>query len=120
MARVYSGKRPQNLKRTLGAVSRYLGRHRVLILVVGVLAAVSAAANLLGTYMIKPVVNRFVAMGDVSGLVYGVGITAAIYAVGVLSTLGYTQIMVRAAQKVLLDIRQHIIQSLHDLAVIRQ
>ena len=25
MARVYSGKRPQNLKRTLGAVSRYLG-----------------------------------------------------------------------------------------------
>ena len=31
MARVYSGKRPQNLKRTLGAVSRYLGRHRVLI-----------------------------------------------------------------------------------------
>ena len=45
MARVYSGKRPQNLKRTLGAVSRYLGRHRVLIALVAVLAALSVAAR---------------------------------------------------------------------------
>ena len=115
MARVYSGKRPKDLKGALGTFAHYLGRHRVLILVVGVLAAVSAAANLLGTYMIKPVVNRFVAMGDVSGLVYGVGITAAIYAVGVLSTLGYTQIMVRAAQKVLLDIRRDLYHRLQTL-----
>ncbi len=115
MARVYSGKRPKDLKGALGTFAHYLGRHRILILVVGVLAAVSAAANLLGTYMIKPVVNRFVAMGDVSGLVYGVGITAAIYAVGVLSTLGYTQIMVRAAQKVLLDIRRDLYHRLQTL-----
>ena len=82
MARVYSGKRPQNLKRTLGAVSRYLGRHRVLIALVAVLAALSASANLLGTYMIRPIVNQVVAQGSVSGLMAGVGITAAIYGRG--------------------------------------
>ena len=115
MARVYSGKRPQNLKRTLGAVSRYLGRHRVLIALVAVLAALSASANLLGTYMIRPIVNQVVAQGSVSGLMAGVGITAAIYAVGVLSTLGYTQIMVRAAQKILLDIRRDLYHRLQTL-----
>lgn len=115
MARVYSGKRPQNLKRTLGAVSRYLGRHRVLIALVAVLAALSASANLLGTYMIRPIVNQVVARGSVSGLMAGVGITAAIYAVGVLSTLGYTQIMVRAAQKILLDIRRDLYHRLQTL-----
>ena len=115
MARVYSGKRPQNLKRTLGAVSRYLGRHRVLIALVAVLAALSASANLLGTYMIRPIVNQVVARGSVSGLMAGVGVTAAIYAVGVLSTLGYTQIMVRAAQKILLDIRRDLYHRLQTL-----
>ena len=115
MARVYSGKRPQNLKRTLGAVSRYLGRHRVLIALVAVLAALSASANLLGTYMIRPIVNQVVAQGSVSGLMAGVGVTAAIYAVGVLSTLGYTQIMVRAAQKILLDIRRDLYHRLQTL-----
>ena len=115
MARVYSGKRPQNLKRTLGAVSRYLGRHRVLIALVAVLAALSASANLLGTYMIRPIVNQVVAQGSVSGLMAGVGVTAAIYAVGVLSTLGYTQIMVRAAQKILLDIRRDLYYRLQTL-----
>ena len=115
MARVYSGKRPQNLKRTLGAVSRYLGRHRVLIALVALLAALSASANLLGTYMIRPIVNQVVAQGSVSGLMAGVGITAAIYAVGVLSTLGYTQIMVRAAQKILLDIRRDLYHRLQTL-----
>ena len=115
MARIYSGKRPQNLKRALGSFSRYLGRHRVLILLVAVLAAVSALANLLGTYMIRPVVNQFVARGDVPGLMTGVGITAGIYVVGVLSTFGYTQIMVRAAQKVLLDIRRDLYHRLQTL-----
>ena len=115
MARVYSGKRPQNLKRVLGTFFQYLGRHRGMIGLVGVLAAFSAAANLLGTFMIKPVVNQLVEGGDLAGLMMGVTTTAGIYAVGVLSTLGYTQIMVRAAQKVLVDIRGDLYHRLQTL-----
>ena len=115
MPRVFNGKRPQNLKGTLRAVSRYLGRHRVLLLLVAVLAAFSALANLLGTYMIKPIVNQFVARGDVAGLMTGVGITGCIYALGVLSTLGYTQLMVRVAQRILLDIRRDLYRRLQTL-----
>ena len=65
--------------------------------------------------MIKPIVNRFVVQGDLQGLMFGVGVTAAIYAVGALSTLGYTQMMVRAAQKVLLDIRGDLYHRLQTL-----
>ena len=115
MPRTFNGKRPKDLKRTLGTFVRYLGRHRVLIVLVAVLAAVSACANLLGTYMIRPIVNQFVARGDVGGLTVGVGITAAIYGVGVLSALGFTQIMVRAAQQVLLDIRRDLYRRLQAL-----
>ena len=115
MPRTFNGKRPKDLKRTLGTFVRYLGRHRVLIVLVAVLAAVSACANLLGTYMIRPIVNQFVARGDVGGLTVGVGITAAIYGVGGRSALGFTQIMVRAAQQVLLDIRRDLYRRLQTL-----
>ena len=57
------------------------------------LVTISALGNLLGTYMIRPVVNS-VGAGDVQALVRGVALTVAIYGVGVLAAFGYTQTMV--------------------------
>ena len=102
--KVTGGKRPQNLRRTLGQFSAYLGRHRIMIGLVALLAAISALAALFGTYMIRPVVNGLLENG--SKAYRAVGLTACIYIIGALSTLGYTQLMVRAAQKVLQEIRQ--------------
>ncbi len=104
-------KRPKNLLRTLGVLNRYMGHARFMMLAVAVLVSLSGMANLAGTYMIKPVVNA-VGAGDYQGFVDLVALTAAIYAVGVFSALGYTQIMVRAAQKVVLDIRRDLFDHL--------
>ena len=60
MARTFSGKKPKRLGYTVKTFLSYLGRHKFLLLAVGVLVAVSATANLLGTYMIRPVVNALV------------------------------------------------------------
>ncbi len=115
MARSFSGKRPQDLKKTVGALLSYMGRHKFLLLVVAVLVTVSALANLLGTYMIKPVINNYVVPGDMEGLVFGVTVTALIYAAGALSAFGYTQTMVKAAQKVLFDIRRDLFDHIQTL-----
>ena len=113
-ARQFSGKRPQNLGHTLRTLLSYLGRHKLLLLAVAALVTVSALANLLGTYMIRPVVNSL-AGGDVRALTLGVAVTAGIYGLGALSSLGYTQIMVRAAQQVLRDIRRDLFDHLQTL-----
>ena len=115
MAKAFSGKKPQHFGNTIRVFLNYLGRHKFMLGLVGVLTAVSALANLLGTYMIKPVVNGILETGSIPGLVRGVVLTAAIYAVGALSTLGYTQTMVRAAQKVLHDIRRDLFAHLQTL-----
>ena len=113
-ARQLSAKKPKNLRYTLRTLLSYLGRHKLLLLAVAVLVTISALANLLGTYMIRPVVNSLAA-GAFSDLVAGVAVTAGIYALGVLSSYGYTQIMVRAAQKVLRDIRRDLFAHLQTL-----
>ena len=49
MAKPFGGKRPQDLRHTLRRFMDYLGRHKIMLGVVGLLAAVSALAALLGT-----------------------------------------------------------------------
>ena len=114
MARTFSGKKPKRLGYTVKTFLSYLGRHKFMLLTVGVLVAISATANLLGTYMIRPVVNALVS-GSMETLLKGIALTVGIYVVGVLCAYGYTQTMVRAAQKVLLDIRRDLFAHLQTL-----
>ena len=114
MARTFSGKKPKRLGYTVKTFLSYLGRHKFLLLAVGVLVAISATANLLGTYMIRPVVNALVS-GNMETLIQGIALTVVIYGIGVLCSFGYTQTMVRAAQKVLLDIRRDLFAHLQTL-----
>lgn len=112
--RAYSGKKPKNLKHTLRVFLSYLGRHKKMLAVVAVLVTISAGANLLGTYMISPVVNGL-ADGDVHTLLRGVLITALIFGCGALAAYGYTQTMVKAAQQVVFDIRRDLFEHVQTL-----
>ena len=114
MARQYNNARPKNLRYTVGKLLSYMGRHKLLLLLVAVLVTISALGNLLATYMIRPVVNDLVD-GDLDALVHGVVLTACICIIGALSALGYTQTMVKAAQKVLYDIRRDLFAHLQTL-----
>ena len=78
------------------------------------LVTISALANLLGTYMIRPVVNTLTG-GTLQDLAAGVLVTAGIYALGALSAFGSSQIMVNAAQKILYDIRRDLFAHLQPL-----
>ena len=113
-ARQLSAKKPKNLAYTLRTLLSYMGQHRYLLLVVAVLVTVSALCNLLGTYMIRPVVNNL-ATGGMASLFKGVALTAGIYLTGALAAYGYTQTMVKAAQKVLFDIRRDLFAHLQTL-----
>ena len=114
MARQLSAKKPKHLGYTLRTLLSYMGRHKFLLLAVAVLVTISALANLLGTYMIRPVVNNL-ATGGMEALLRGVALTAAIYVAGALAAWGYTQTMVKAAQKVLYDIRRDLFAHLQKL-----
>ena len=115
MKHVTGGRRPQNLGYTVGCLGRYLGRHRVLLALVGVMASVSALASLLGTYMIRPIVNGLLQNGSPAYLAGSVALTAGIYVTGALCTLGYSQLMVRTAQKILREIRGDLFAHLQTL-----
>ena len=106
MARYVGYKRPKNTKKTLLHLLRYLGLHKWSFILVALLVLISAGANIMGTYLLKPVINRFIIPGDKEGLLLSVGGMAVMYICGALATLGYNQLMIRSAQKVVKEIRR--------------
>lgn len=113
-ARTLSAKKPKHLGFTLHELFAYMGRHSVLLLLVAVLVTVSGVTGLLGTYMIRPIVNNLI-NGDLHTLAVGVLIAAGIFGISILSAYGYTQLMVRMAQKVLFDIRRDLFSHVQKL-----
>ena len=102
------------MQHTLRIFVSYLGRHKFMLLIVSILVTVSALANLLGTYMIRPVVNNL-ANGNLHSLAIGVLVAAGIFAIGALAAWGYSQTMVKAAQQVVFDIRRDLFAHMQTL-----
>nr|WP_317379819.1 ABC transporter ATP-binding protein [uncultured Faecalimonas sp.] len=106
MARTMNYKRPKDTKKTLKRLLGYLGAHKIAVMIVAVLVTVSSMAGILGTYLLKPVVNQYILPGDVEGLARMLLFMGGMYAVGVLATYGYGQIMARTGQQVVSEIRK--------------
>ncbi len=105
MAKYVVYKRPKDTKKTIKHLLVYLGHYKWMFMLVALLVLLSAGANVTGTYLVKPVVNRFIVPGDMEGLLKAVIAMGIMYACGALCTLGYNRIMVKVSQKVIQDIR---------------
>ena len=105
MARIANYNRPKNTKKTLLQMLSYLGRHRWSMLVIALLVTISASANIMGTYLLKPVINTYILPGDLSGLVRMLIYMGIMYGAGALSCLLYNQMMVKLSQQVVSEIR---------------
>ena len=108
-------KRPKNTKKTLFHLLRYLGRHKWMFGLVAVLVLTSTSANIMGTYLLKPLINRYIVPGDMEGLLKALIAMGAMYLCGALSTFGYNQLMVRTSQRVIQEIRQDLFEHVQKL-----
>ena len=106
MAKYVGYKRPKDTKKTLKHLFAYLGMHKWAFLFVAVLVFISAGANIMGTYLIKPVVNKFITPGDMHGLFKAVTGMGIMYLCGAMATLFYNRLMVKTSQKVIQEIRK--------------
>ena len=105
MAKYVGYKRPKDTKKTVKHLLSYLGHYKWAFLLIAILVFISAGAGIMGTFLIKPVVNNFIVPGNMKGLIIAVCGMGVMYACGALSTLGYNRLMVHTSQKVVSEIR---------------
>nr|WP_314462592.1 ABC transporter ATP-binding protein [uncultured Clostridium sp.] len=97
--------RPKDAKKTLFHLLNYIGHYRLSILLIAVLVCISAFSGIMGTYLLKPVINRYIIPGDIPGLIRMIFIMGCLYLAGALSCLIYSRMMVHVSQQVVSEIR---------------
>ena len=115
MAIMHSRKRPENLKKTLKRFLSYIGKHKFTLFIVGILAILSAFSNLLGTYNFQTLIDKYTRPEYYNEIWRMILLEVIIYSVGVISTLIYTQIMCRVAQKIIYEMRHDMFNRMESL-----
>ncbi|BCJ96127.1 ABC transporter [Anaerocolumna cellulosilytica] len=117
MARMTSGAKPKNTKKTLQQLLRYLGKHKIALFFITIFVCISAASGIVGTYLLKEVVNKYIIPGDIPGLIKMIISMGIIYAAGVVACFFYNKLMVHTSQKVVSEIRSDLFEHTEQLPI---
>ena len=115
--------KPKNAKGTFRRILKYFKPYRgqLVLVLIGLLASV--AANIAGTYMLKPIINDYIVpwIGnenpDFTGLIGQLAVMAAVYTIGILGTFMYNRLMINVSTGTLLKLRLEMFTKMQTLPI---
>lgn len=115
--------KPKNAKGTFRRILKYFKPYRgqLVLVLIGLLASV--AANIAGTYMLKPIINDYIVpwIGnenpDFTGLIGQLTVMAAVYTIGILGTFMYNRLMINVSTGTLLKLRLEMFTKMQTLPI---
>ena len=117
-ARQGMGGKPKNLKKTIGRLLSYISHEKGKLLLVFFCVIAGTAANLAGSYMLRPIINGLTSEnGSVAFLLKGVLVMLMIYLVGTLAQYMQQKIMIGISQNAIQKLRNELFQKMQKLPV---
>ena len=118
---VRRGGKPKDVKGTIIRLLRYLQKDKALLAVVFLCVILNAGASLAGSYMLRPIINTYIAPtegpGDPAGLAMALVVMGAVYLVGVLASYAQARIMIQVSQKALMSLRDDLFCKMQKMPV---
>ena len=116
------GGRPKSTGAALKRLLSYLEADRLRMGIAFFCVIVNTVATLTGSYMLRPIINRFIAPpdgspGDVAGLFKGLTVMACVYLLGVIANYLQSRLMLEVAQSALVRIRTDLFTKMQKLPV---
>lgn len=115
--------KPKNAKGTFRRILKYFKPYRaqLVLVLIGLLASV--AANIAGTYMLRPIINEYIipwignANPDFTGLIGQLAVMAVVYTAGILGTFMYNRLMINVSTGTLLKLRLEMFTKMQTLPI---
>ena len=116
------GGRPKSTGAALKRLMTYLEADRLRMGIAFFCVIVNTVATLTGSYMLRPIINRFIAPpdgspGNVAGLFKGLIMMACVYLLGVIANYLQSRLMLEVAQSALVRIRTDLFSKMQKLPV---
>ena len=113
---------PKNSKATIKRLMGYLNEDKSKMMLAFFCVIVNTVASLAGSYMLRPIINTYIAptdgsRGDVAGLAKALVVLALVYAVGVVANYAQAKVMLTVAQNALQKIRDDLFTKMQNLPV---
>ncbi|MCI9637652.1 MAG: ABC transporter ATP-binding protein [Hungatella sp.] len=113
---------PKNSKATVKRLLSYLAEDKAKMGLAFFCVIVNTAASLAGSYMLRPIINRYIvpadgSRGDAAGLFVALVIMALVYAAGVAANYAQAKVMLTVAQNALQKIRNDLFVKMQTLPV---
>lgn len=113
---------PKNSRATIKRLLSYLNEDKPKMALAFFCVMVNTIASLAGSYMLRPIINTYIApidgsRGDAAGLAGGLLVLAAIYAAGVAANYAQAKVMLTVAQNALLKIRTDLFDKMQELPI---
>ena len=109
--------KPKAGRQTLFRLTSYLVCDRLLLSVIGVLIVLSIAANLGGSYLLRPIINRYIIPGDFLGLGKMLGILIGVYLTGVFAVYVEYRLLNKIGQRTVARMREDLFRKMEQLPV---
>lgn len=109
--------KPKNMKKTLKTLMKYVGRYKLLLILVMVLIVVNSFAMVAGSYFLKPLVNNYILPGDFAGLAKMLALLGTIFGLGAIAAYGYARTMVHISQHTISNIRTDLFNKMQELPI---
>lgn len=114
--------KPKNVKNTIGRLLKYIAREKAVLGIVFVFMLLRTGAALAGSYMIRPIINRFLdpasdLFGRTELFLTSLFVLAAVYIVGAVSSFFQSRLMLRVSQNALERIRNDLFTKLQKLPI---
>lgn len=109
--------KPIEGRKTFFRLMSYLACDKKLLIVIGFLIIVSIASSLLGSYMIRPIINDYIIPGDYSGLVRILVLLVIIYLAGVIATYIQYRLLNKIGQRTVTRMRADLFNKMEKLPI---
>ena len=109
--------RPRNTKKTFLRLLGYLGKYKLLLVLVALCLLLSSIASVATGYLLKPILNDYIIPGDFQGLLKMLFLQGGVFIISALCSYIYSRLMVYVAQRAVATIREDLFNKMQELPV---
>ena len=109
--------RPRNTKKTFLRLLSYLGKYKLLLVLVALCLLLSSIASVATGYLLKPILNDYIIPGDFPGLLKMLFLQGGVFIISALCSYVYSRLMVYVAQRAVATIREDLFNKMQELPV---
>ncbi|CVI72254.1 putative ABC transporter ATP-binding protein [Clostridiales bacterium CHKCI001] len=118
---VIIGKKPKNVKGSILRLLTYIKDDKWLFGIAMICVVVNTGASLLGSYMLRPILNNYIVpengVGDIAGLAKALIVMGCVYLAGVIAAYFQARIMIGISQRALMKLREELFVKMQKMPV---